>query len=154
MHREYLARVRSARHGGGGSQAAPNRFLEVGNVRFDVLLRMTGAFARPDNFANLRMLKLSQPLLGGRMHLSNLTAVVAHPGAAQQHAHRDQQHLFAGPGIGRSLPVYSINIAVPLIDVDMEMGPTGVWLGSHRWELTGDQRPSRWLSFRSGGATA
>jgi ectoine hydroxylase-related dioxygenase (phytanoyl-CoA dioxygenase family) len=80
------------------------------------------------------VLKLLRPLLGGNIHLSNLTAVVAHPGAAQQHAHRDQQHLFGQPGIGPSLPIYSINMAVPLIDVDMEMGPTAVWLGSHRWE--------------------
>ena len=41
-------------------------------------------------------------------------------------------HLFFQPGVGPNLPVYAVNVAVPLIDVDLETGPTGVWLGSHR----------------------
>jgi ectoine hydroxylase-related dioxygenase (phytanoyl-CoA dioxygenase family) len=35
--------------------------------------------------------------------------------------------------MGPALPVYAVNVAVPLIDVDIKTGPTGVWLGSHRW---------------------
>jgi hypothetical protein len=143
MHRDYLAQFGGLDKGAmaaAASKPPPNRFLEVGNARFDILLRMTGAFARPDIFANLRLLKLLRPLLGGEMHLSNFTAVVAHPGAAQQHPHRDHHHLFAEPRIGPSLPIYSINVAVPLIDVDLEMGPTGVWLGSHRWDA--DKMPT------------
>jgi ectoine hydroxylase-related dioxygenase (phytanoyl-CoA dioxygenase family) len=95
---------------------------------------MTGAFGRPDVFANSLLLKLLGPLLGKDMHLSNFTAVVSHPGATKQHAHSDHPHLFFEPGIGPSLPVYAVNVAVPLIDVDIETGPTGVWLGSHRLE--------------------
>ena len=49
-----------------------------------------------------------------------------------QHFHRDNDHLFFDPGVGPNLPVYAINVAVPLIDVDRRTGPTGVWLGSHR----------------------
>jgi hypothetical protein len=138
MHREYVAQVGgfdAAAMSAAATKPPPNRFLEVGNARFDILLQMTGAFARPEIFANLRVLKLMRSLLGDELHLSNYTAVVAHPGAAQQHPHRDHDHLFAQPGIGPNLPIYAINLAVPLIDVDMEMGPTGVWLGSHRWDL-------------------
>jgi ectoine hydroxylase-related dioxygenase (phytanoyl-CoA dioxygenase family) len=58
--------------------------------------------------------------------------VVSHPGATTQHPHRDHEHLFSDPGLGPSLPVYAINVAVPLVDVDVKTGPTGVWLGSHR----------------------
>jgi ectoine hydroxylase-related dioxygenase (phytanoyl-CoA dioxygenase family) len=58
---------------------------------------------------------------------------VSHPGAPQQHPHRDHDHLFPHPGVATNLPIYAVNVAVPLIDVDMETGPTGVWLGSHRW---------------------
>lgn len=143
MHRDYLAQFGGLDVGAMAAAAGkppPNRFLEVGNARFDVLPRMTGAFARPDIFANLRLLKLLRALLDGEIHLSNFTAVVAHPGAAQQHPHRDHHHLFAELRIGPSLPVYSVNVAVPLIDVDLEMGPTGVWLGSHRWET--DKMPT------------
>jgi ectoine hydroxylase-related dioxygenase (phytanoyl-CoA dioxygenase family) len=93
---------------------------------------MTGAFARREVFANGVLLNLLAPLLGGDMHLSNLTVVVAHPGATKQHAHSDHPELFSEPGICPILPVYAVNVAVPLIDVDIETGPTGVWLGSHR----------------------
>jgi ectoine hydroxylase-related dioxygenase (phytanoyl-CoA dioxygenase family) len=31
------------------------------------------------------------------------------------------------------VPPYAINAAVPLIDIDLQTGPTGFWLGSHRW---------------------
>ncbi len=41
-------------------------------------------------------------------------------------------HLFHADG-GQALPIYAVNVAVPLLDVDLEMGPTAVWLGSHRW---------------------
>jgi ectoine hydroxylase-related dioxygenase (phytanoyl-CoA dioxygenase family) len=112
----------------------PNRFLPVGGSRFDITLRMTGAFGRTEVFANARLLKFLGPLLGSDMHLSNFTAVVSHPGASRQRAHRDLVHLFSQPGVGPNLPVYAVNVAVPLIDVDLRTGPTGVWLGSHRWE--------------------
>jgi ectoine hydroxylase-related dioxygenase (phytanoyl-CoA dioxygenase family) len=94
---------------------------------------MTGAFGRPDVFANDRLLKFLAPLLGKDIQLSNFTAVVSHPGAPRQHVHRDQGHLFPEIVVGPDLPVYAVNVAVPLIDVDLRTGPTGVWLGSHRW---------------------
>jgi ectoine hydroxylase-related dioxygenase (phytanoyl-CoA dioxygenase family) len=66
------------------------------------------------------------------MQLSNFTVVAAHPDAPEQHVHRDCGHLFAEPGVGPNLPVYAVNVAVPLIDVGLEMGPTRVWPGTHR----------------------
>jgi len=137
MHREYvaqfgvmdLAAMREA-----AAKPPPNRLLEVGGARYDITLRMTGAFGRPEAFANGLLLKVLRPLLGRDMRLSNFTAVVSHPGAPQQRTHRDASHLFFDPGVGPNLPVYAINVAVPLIDVDLETGPTGVWLGSHRTE--------------------
>jgi ectoine hydroxylase-related dioxygenase (phytanoyl-CoA dioxygenase family) len=94
---------------------------------------MTGAFGQPEVFANAPLLKFLGPVLGNEIHLSNFTAVVSHPGASQQHTHRDNDHLFLSPRVGPNLPVYAVNVAVPLIDVDLRTGPTGVWLGSHRW---------------------
>jgi len=135
MHREYLARFGSLDVVAMGIEAdrpAPNRFFGVGGARCDITLPMTGAFAQPDVFANPRLLKFLGPLLGDDFHMTNFTAVVSHPGAPVQHIHRDLSHLFPD-GVGPSLPVYAVNAAVPLIDVDTRTGPTGVWLGSHRW---------------------
>jgi hypothetical protein len=113
---------------------APNRFIRVGGARYDITLRMKGAYGRAEVFANPALLKFLGPLLGENIQLANCTVVVAHPGASQQHTHRDHDHIFYNSGVGPGLPVYAINVAVPLIDVDQRMGPTGVWLGSHRLE--------------------
>ena len=93
---------------------------------------MTGALGNPQVFANPLVLKFLRPLLGVDLHLNSFTAVVSHPGASQQRAHRDYPHLFFEPGVGLNLPVHAVNVVVPLVDVDLETGPTGVWLGSHR----------------------
>ena len=59
-----------------------------------------------------------------------------------QEIHRDHGHLFASDSdIGPSLPVYAVNVAVPLVDVDLATGPTGVWPGSHRWPSSMQARP-------------
>src|SRR5260221_1453723 len=136
MHGEYVAQFGTLDMAAMGIEAerpAPNRFLSVGGARCDITLRMTGAFGRPDVFANPRLLKFLAPLLGKEIHLSNFTAVVSHPGAPRQHIHRDHGHLFPEATVGPDLPIYAVNVAVPLIDVDLRTGPTGVWLGSHRW---------------------
>jgi hypothetical protein len=135
MHREYVSQFGALDLAAMRAEAAkppPNRFLEVGGARYDITPRMTDAFGAPETFANGLLLKFLRPLLGEDLRLSNFTLVVAHPGAPQQHAHRDHGHLFFQPGVGPNLPVYAVNVAVPLIDVDIETGPTGVWLGSHR----------------------
>jgi hypothetical protein len=58
MHQEYLARYGSLDMSATGDEAdrpAPNRFLAFGGARCDITLRMTGAFGRPDVFANPRL---------------------------------------------------------------------------------------------------
>jgi hypothetical protein len=137
MHREYVAQFGALDLPAMQAEAAkppPNRFLQVGDARYDITVEMTGAFGMPEAFANPLLVKFLRPLLGGDdMRLSNFTMVVAHPGAPQQHAHRDHGHLFFQPGVGPNLPVYAVNVAVPLIDVDIATGPTAILLGSHRW---------------------
>jgi ectoine hydroxylase-related dioxygenase (phytanoyl-CoA dioxygenase family) len=135
MHRDYLARLGTLDYAAMEREAAkppPNRFLRVGGARYDIVVPMTGAFGNAEVFANPRLINLIGPLLDDDMHLSNFSLVVSHSGATIQHPHRDSEHLFAAPGVGASLPVYAVNVAVPLIDVDLRTGPTGVWLGSHR----------------------
>jgi hypothetical protein len=137
MRREYVRQFGMLDLAAMGAEAAkppPNRFLQVGGARYDITVRMVDAFGTPDAFANPLLVKLLGSLLGEDLRLSNFTLVVAHPGAPQQHAHRDHGHLFSRPGVGPNLPVYAVNVAVPLIDVDIPTGPTAVWLGSHRAE--------------------
>jgi hypothetical protein len=106
--------------------------INVGADRYDIGLRMTGAFGCTDVFGNPILLKILRKLIGRNLHLINFTTVVSYPGTPQQRPHRDYPHLFDHADVGPDLPIYAINVAVPLIDVDLETGPTGVWLGSHR----------------------
>jgi Phytanoyl-CoA dioxygenase (PhyH) len=135
MHREYVSQLGTLDLAAMETESLkppPNRLIGVGRARYDITLRMTGAFGGTEVFANGLLLKFLRPLLGRDMRLNSFTAVVSYPGAPQQQPHRDHDHLFPQPGVAASLPVYAVNVAVPLIDVDLETGPTGVWLGSHR----------------------
>jgi hypothetical protein len=135
MHNEYVAQLGTldlAAMEAESMKPPPNRLMGVGRARYDTTLRMTGAFGRPDVFANDLLLNFLRPLLGKDMRLNSFTAVASYPGAPDQAPHRDHDHLFSQPGVAASLPLYAVNVAVPLIDVDLETGPTGVWLGSHR----------------------
>jgi Phytanoyl-CoA dioxygenase (PhyH) len=135
MYQEYAAQLGTldlAAIEAEAKKPPPNRIMYVGGARYDTTLRMTGAFGRPDVFANPLLLKFLRPLLGKDMRLNSFTAVASYPGAPQQAPHRDHDHLFPQPGVAANLPIYAVNVAVPLIDVDLQTGPTGVWLGSHR----------------------
>ena len=135
MYQEYTAQLGTldlAAIEAEAKKPPPNRIMYVGGARYDTTLRMTGAFGRPDVFANPLLLKFLRPLLGKDMRLNSFTAVASYPGAPQQAPHRDHDYLFPQPGVAANLPIYAVNVAVPLIDVDLETGPTGVWLGSHR----------------------
>lgn len=135
MHGEYLeqygklgARQMAARAAEPGS----NPIYEVGGGRYEITPRMNGAFGDPKVFANPFLRAFLAPLLGDTMRLSGLTVVVSHPGSELQHIHRDHPLLFGDCEESCQIPTYAVNVSVPLLDVDLDMGPTGVWLGSNQ----------------------
>jgi len=137
LHQEYLGQygaLSSRQMADRAKDPPPNPFLEVGDARYEITPRMKGRFGNPEVFANPLLCRFLASLLGENMRLSGFTIVVSFPGSTVQHVHRDHLHLFAD--LGPVLPVYAINIAVPLVDVNLETGPTGVWPGSHRWQDT------------------
>jgi hypothetical protein len=136
LYREYQSQYGAMDSRQMAEQSAnplPNPFLEVGGGRYEITPRMSGPFGAPELFANVLLRRFLIPLLGSDMRLSGFTIVVSHPGAPLQHIHRDHAHLCAEPGVGSRLPVYAVNVSVPLIDVDLETGPTGIWPGTHMW---------------------
>jgi hypothetical protein len=137
MHQDYVARygaLDAHQMLEQSTRPPPNPIGARGQARYEITLRMSGAFCRPDVFANPLLRGILGPLLGADMQLNSFSIVVSHPGAPVQQIHRDHGHLFVTePGVGPNLPVYAVNVAVPLIDVDIETGPTAVWPGSHRW---------------------
>jgi hypothetical protein len=137
LYREFAARYGNldfASMTALAQQPAPNPILQVGDGRFEIALRMTGGFGNPGLFANSLLTNFLGPLMGGElMRLNSFTAIASFPGAAMQHVHRDHYQLFEEfAQIGPALPLYAVNVSVPLIDIDQTMGPTGIWPGSHR----------------------
>jgi hypothetical protein len=151
MHQEYVARYGRLDARGMLEQSMrppPNPINPRGTARFEITVRMSGAFGRPDGFASPLLRSVLGPLLGADMQLNSFSIVVSYPGARMQEIHRDHGHLFASaPDIGPNLPVYAINVAVPLVDVDLETGPTGVWPGSHRWHSSIQAQPEAVTAF-------
>ena len=151
MHQDYVARYGALDVQGMLEQSqrpSPNPVCPRGRARFEITMRMTGAFGRPEGFANPLLRGVLAPLLGADMQLNSFSIVVSYPGALMQQIHRDHGHLFASePDIGPNLPVYAVNVAVPLIDVDLETGPTGLWPGSHRWASSVQAQPEAVTAF-------
>ncbi len=144
LHGEYRARYGAADAAAMKRMAfapPPNPVLEVGEGRFDIAMAMTGVYADPAVFANPLLRKFLSDRLGDDMRLSSLTVVVSHPGAEVQHPHRDHRYLFYDAEASRAVPLYAVNVAVPLIDVDAQTGPTAIWPGSHRWPEAVQPRP-------------
>jgi len=115
------------------SAPPPNPFFNVGELRWDITPRIDGVFADPAVLANPLLRSFLPLLLGNNSRLSAFTIVASFPGSAMQPIHRDSPHLFPGVRSGDDLPAYAIIASVPLVDVDLETGPTGFWLGSHLW---------------------
>ncbi|MET0595330.1 MAG: phytanoyl-CoA dioxygenase family protein [Polyangiaceae bacterium] len=135
MYQEYVAQygaTDAAAMAARAKEPAPNPVYWVGEARYEITTRMSGAFANPNVFANPLLRSFLTPLLGDTMRLSGMTVVVSYPGSDRQHIHRDHPLLFGATEESCNLPTYAINVTVPLIDVSAEMGPTGVWLGSHK----------------------
>ncbi len=130
------------------ARPGPNRLYEVGDARFEVAVEMTGGFADPRLFGNRILRGLMRALLGPAVRLNSFTVVVSHPGAPAQHVHRDHGHLFEQ--WDTVLPVYGVNVAVPIIDVNREMGPTAVWPGSHRQQASQPTGTPEVAAFRRG----
>jgi ectoine hydroxylase-related dioxygenase (phytanoyl-CoA dioxygenase family) len=120
----------------------PNPIIARGEGRYQITPRMSGAFGAPGIFANPLLHRVLASLLGRDMQLSSMTLVVSYPGASLQPIHRDHGYLFAHPDVAANLPVHAINVVVPLIDVDLQTGPTAVWPGSHLWPEGAQAQPA------------
>jgi ectoine hydroxylase-related dioxygenase (phytanoyl-CoA dioxygenase family) len=109
-------------------------FFRVGGLRYDIAPTMTPPFNDPRIFAHEGILSVLGLLLGNGYKVNSFTIVVSYPGADMQHVHRDDFHLFERENVGRELPPHAVNLAIPLVDIDLEVGATAFWPGSHRWE--------------------
>lgn len=78
-------------------------------------------------YSKLPLIKeLVTNILGPDHHVVNVSLVVSDAGAGDQSWHSDGPHV----SIGEYLPCHCMNIFIPLVDVDLENGPTSFRPGS------------------------
>ena len=114
-------------------QEGHRAYINVGDKRMMLPIRLTGVLANPKLYANPLLLAMLRELLGPDFLIDNLTCVVALAGAKEQRAHEDHPDLF--PEVARlrcDLPPYAVTVAIPLVDLTEETGTTRIFAGSNR----------------------
>ncbi|MDE1976765.1 MAG: phytanoyl-CoA dioxygenase family protein [Elusimicrobia bacterium] len=112
--------------------------------RCTAVLPFSGPFLDERLYAQPGLLAVLGALLGADFRIGSLEAVIALPGAYEQHLHADgplrfdrvlgrRAKGFAGD-LSR-LPPYAVTLCVPLCDLTEDNGPTALYPGSHRAAL-------------------
>lgn len=100
--------------------------------RYELLSPMKPPFTDSELVANPLLLPLMQRSLGtSRIEVDTHSSVTSLGNTPAQHWHRDAGFIFSGDVLDAQLPPHGLVVFVPLIDVDMSMGPTQFLTGSH-----------------------
>jgi len=118
-------------------------YLRVGNERVMLSIKLQGPFLNPQVYANPLLLMVLEQLLGADIVIDSFTCVLAMPGAAEQHLHRDHLGLFpTQTDLESNLPPYAVTVVAPLVDLTSDTGTTRLFPGTHRGgEQKGSELP-------------
>ena len=106
--------------------------LRVGEARYMAGVDIRGEFNDVQVYANQFLYPVMQSILGENCVLNSFGSVLAFPGSESQHFHFDHPSLFPeNEGMSSAIPSYAVTVAMPLVDVTKENGPTVVWAGSN-----------------------
>ena len=114
------------------SQEKPHFSRDVGNKRIMISVDVEGAFNDRRFYANRHAFPLMSRLLGGAMIIGSFNAVTSLPGSRLQHLHADHPELFWDKDLDGAVPVYSISMSVPLVDLNAKTGTTRFYPGTHK----------------------
>ncbi len=109
--------------------------LRLGDQRYMLTVDMDPPFNDPRLYASPMLLPIVQKLLGDDSILGAFTAVISLPGAGTQSLHKDAGALFPATPWQHSVPSFAIQLIVPLVPLDTEVGTTRVIKGSHTVSL-------------------
>ena len=134
-----------AKYGGLGEEELNALGSRVGDERYMFAIELEPPFLDPRLYANPFAFALIRSLLGEEAVLDSFSAVVAYPGAANQHLHLDHSLLFTEEeAISMAVPTYALTMVVPLVDLDERSGSTRLFQKTARAE------PSLWSMLRGG----
>ena len=136
------------RYGRMDQRALDEEGLGVGDRRYMITVDVSGPFNDTSVYANAFYFPIINRLLGGRCVIDSFGAVCALPGAPAQHVHTDHPTLFPEHALDGLLPCHAVTLVLPLVELSTDIGPTAVWLGSHRerWLQEGKE-PDRTAAF-------
>jgi hypothetical protein len=104
----------------------------VTDGRYYAGVAVEGPFAQRDMILPSEVEKVVSATLASDFIIDSLGFIVAHPGAPEQHWHRDGGVLFPGHPLEFMLPATAITLVIPLVEMNAETGTTGFLLKSHR----------------------
>lgn len=105
--------------------------LRLGDQRYMLTVDLDPPFNDPRLYASPFVLPIVQEQLGDECILGAFTAVISLPGAGKQSLHKDAGALFPATQWHHCLPSFAIQLIVPLVPLDTEVGTTRVIKGSH-----------------------
>ncbi|KPP94416.1 phytanoyl-CoA dioxygenase family protein [Erythrobacter sp. HL-111] len=111
-------------------EAGSKVFVSPG--RFYGAIEIGGPFARSEILLPRSVEAVVRASLGPRFVFDAWGLINALPGAPAQHWHRDGGILFPAHPLEFMLPASALTLAIPLVEVTGETGPTGFALRSHR----------------------
>lgn len=89
------------------------------------------------------LMALAEAALGPAWVVDGFGMLMAFPGCAEQHRHRDGTELFPETPLSAILPAFALTVLIPLVDVTHDNGATAFQLGTHRYPPGGtDYEPS------------
>jgi ectoine hydroxylase-related dioxygenase (phytanoyl-CoA dioxygenase family) len=141
---EELKNAFFARYGGHGEEELLRIGSQVGHDRYMFAIDLSPPFLDERLYANPFVFALIRAVLGEECVLDSFSAVVAYPGAGDQHLHLDHSLLFEDVPMSMRLPPYAATLVVPLIEVDERSGSTRLFQKTDRPE------PSLWSKWRGG----
>lgn len=103
--------------------------LTVGDMRHMVTIPVSGPFNDPDVYANSHVMPVIRSLMDEHVILGSFVSVTSLPGSPDQHVHRDMPLLFEGHEDIATLPVYSVTLVLPLVDMNATNGTTAFYPG-------------------------
>ncbi len=106
--------------------------LTVGDKRTMISIAVDGCFNDPAIYANQTAFPIIRKLLGQDVILGSFVSVTSLPGSQDQEPHLDMPVLFEAEHVSPELPIYSLTLVIPLVEMNATNGTTAFFPGSHK----------------------
>jgi hypothetical protein len=126
------------RHPEFADKALLTDFQNNGEGRFIAPVAISSTVHASGLLQSPALMALAEGALGPDWVVDGFGMLMAFPGCAEQHRHRDGGSLFPETALSAILPPYALTVLIPLVDVAQDNGQTAFLPGTHRYPLGSD----------------